>query len=140
MICRPSLAALFLRNCTCLLAVSLLTVPQALIDVLVPPLQHAVDESGELVGHGGDRFRGAEPGTETARTLLRAAHRAVCYQIRHRLPRPDHRRPVLADRLVKFCHGERGAGTDVLHSYRVRSPVSTESFISRSGRSVETCC
>src|SRR6266478_9419577 len=44
-----------------------------------------------------------------------------------RLPRPDHRCPVLAaDRLVKFCHGERGAGTGVLHSYRVRSPVSTE--------------
>src|SRR5262249_48830291 len=43
-----------------LLAVARFVVLQALVDVLVAPLQHAIDQASELVGHGRDRFGGAE--------------------------------------------------------------------------------
>ena len=49
-----------------LLTVSLLVVLQALVDVLVSPLEHAIDQAGELMSHGGDRFWGAEFATEAA--------------------------------------------------------------------------
>ena len=49
-----------------LFAVALLVVLQTLIDVLVPPLQHAIDEASELVSHRGDGFRRAEFAAETA--------------------------------------------------------------------------
>ena len=41
-----------------LLAVSLLVVLRAFIDVLLTILQHPIDQSGEAVGHGCDGFRG----------------------------------------------------------------------------------
>jgi hypothetical protein len=49
-----------------LLSVSLLVVLQALVDVLVSPFQHAIDQAGELMRHGGDRFWCAEFAAETA--------------------------------------------------------------------------
>jgi hypothetical protein len=49
-----------------LLAVSRLVVFQALIDVLVPPLQHAIDEASEVVSHRGDGFRCPEFAAEAA--------------------------------------------------------------------------
>ena len=36
------------------------------VDVRVTPLQHAIDEAGELMRHSGDRFGGAEFAAETA--------------------------------------------------------------------------
>jgi hypothetical protein len=49
-----------------LLTVSRLVVLQTLVDVLVAPFQHAIDQAGELVGHGRDRFGCAEFAAETA--------------------------------------------------------------------------
>jgi len=49
-----------------LFAVSRLVVLQALIDVLVSALQEPIDQAGKLVGHGGDRFGGAEFAAEAA--------------------------------------------------------------------------
>jgi hypothetical protein len=47
-----------------LLAVALLVVLQTLVGVLVSPLEHAIDQTGELVGHRGDCLWRAESGTE----------------------------------------------------------------------------
>src|ERR1700730_1911726 len=49
-----------------LLTVSLLVVLQAFVDVLVSPGEHAIDQAGELVGHGGDRLGGPEFAAEAA--------------------------------------------------------------------------
>jgi len=43
-----------------LLAVSLLVVFRAFVDVLLTILQHAIHQSGKPISHGGDGFRGAE--------------------------------------------------------------------------------
>jgi len=43
-----------------LLAMSVLVVLDALVDVRVAPLQHAIDEAGEFVSHGRHRFGRAE--------------------------------------------------------------------------------
>src|SRR5439155_21076604 len=47
-----------------LLAVSRFVVIQALIDVLVSPFQQAIDQTGELVRHRGDRLRRTESGAK----------------------------------------------------------------------------
>src|SRR5262245_32982119 len=39
---------------------AVLVVLQALVDVFMSPAEHAIDQDGQLVGHGGDRFRRAE--------------------------------------------------------------------------------
>src|SRR6266446_2794497 len=49
-----------------LLAVSLLVVFRAFVDVLLTVLQHAIDQSGEPVGHRGNGFGGAELGAQSA--------------------------------------------------------------------------
>ena len=43
-----------------LVAVSLLIVLGPFVDVSLSVLQHAIDQSGEAVGHGCDGFRGTE--------------------------------------------------------------------------------
>src|SRR5260370_21130640 len=43
-----------------LLAVSLLVVFRPFVDVLLAILQHAIDQSGEAVRHGGDGFWGTQ--------------------------------------------------------------------------------
>jgi len=53
-----------------LMAVSLLVVRSAFVDVLLTVLQHSIDESGEAVCHGRDGFRGTELGAQAA--VLRA--------------------------------------------------------------------
>jgi hypothetical protein len=57
---KPELRGPLLEELYLLLAVSLLVIRQALVDVLVAPVQHAVDEASELVSHRGDGFRRAE--------------------------------------------------------------------------------
>ena len=52
-----------------LFPVSRFVVVEALIDVLVPPFEQAIDQTGELVRHRGDRLRCAESGAEA--TVLR---------------------------------------------------------------------
>ena len=53
-----------------LLAVSLLIVFRAFVDVVLTILQHAIDQSGEPMGHSGDGFRGAKPAAQAS--VLRA--------------------------------------------------------------------
>jgi len=43
-----------------LLAVSSLVVFGAFVDVLLPILEHSIDQSGQAMGHRGDGFRGTE--------------------------------------------------------------------------------
>ena len=43
-----------------MLAMSLLVVLQAFIDVIMPPPEHAIHQDGKLVGHGCHRFGCAE--------------------------------------------------------------------------------
>jgi hypothetical protein len=43
-----------------LLAVSSFVVLRPFVDVLLTILQHAIDQSGEAVGHGGDGFGSTE--------------------------------------------------------------------------------
>jgi hypothetical protein len=54
-----------------LLAVSPFVVLSAFVDVLLTVLQHAIDESGESMRHGGDGFRGPEPTAQTSVTARR---------------------------------------------------------------------
>ena len=49
-----------------MLAVTFLVVLNALVDVLVPPSQHAVDQDGELMSHGRNCFWRAELTPEAA--------------------------------------------------------------------------
>jgi hypothetical protein len=51
---KAELGGLFLEETNLLFPVPILVVLQTLIDVLVPPLQHAIDEASELVSHRGD--------------------------------------------------------------------------------------
>ena len=60
MTCSPNCAAFFLGEIDLLLVVSLLVVLRAFVDVLLTILQHAVDESGEPMGHSSEGFRGAK--------------------------------------------------------------------------------
>ncbi len=53
-----------------LLAVSLLVVFRPFVDVLLTILQHAIDQSGEAVRHGGDGFGSTELGAQAS--VLRA--------------------------------------------------------------------
>ena len=69
-ICRPSLAAFFLKNWICCWRYRLLVVLSPFVDVLLTVLQHSIDQSGEAVSHGGDGLRGTELGAQTA--VLRA--------------------------------------------------------------------
>ena len=46
------------------MAVSLLVVRSAFVDVLLTVLQYSIDESGEAVCHGRDGFRGTELGVQ----------------------------------------------------------------------------
>lgn len=48
-------------------AVAFLIVLQAFVDVRVAPQQQAIDQPGELMVHGRDRFRGAEFAAERDR-------------------------------------------------------------------------
>jgi hypothetical protein len=66
-----------------LLAVSLLVVFRPFVDVLLTILQHAIDQSGEAVRHGGDGFRSVEPGTQAS--VLRA-ETGLASLVRSRLP------------------------------------------------------
>src|SRR3984957_6373333 len=63
---KPELRGPLLEELYLLLAVSLVVIRQALVDVLVAPLEQAIDQAGELVRHGGDRFGGAEFAAEAA--------------------------------------------------------------------------
>ena len=49
-----------------LLAVSLLVVLRAFVDALLTILQHAIDQSGRLVGHRRNGLGGAELGAHSA--------------------------------------------------------------------------
>ena len=53
-----------------LLAVPLLIVFRASVDVLLTIFQHSIDQSGQPVSHGGDGFRGAELAAQAS--VLRA--------------------------------------------------------------------
>jgi hypothetical protein len=55
----PEFRSLPLQRVDLLVAISLVVVLHPLVNVVVPVFQHAVDESGETVGHGGDGFGGA---------------------------------------------------------------------------------
>src|SRR5579859_1095557 len=63
---KAEFGGLSLEEMDLLLSVLFLVVLQPLIDVLVAPLQHAIDEAGELVSHRGDGFWRAEFAAETA--------------------------------------------------------------------------
>src|SRR4051812_26421945 len=56
----------FLEQLHLLFAVALLVVLQTLVHVLMSPLEHAIDQDGQLVGHGRNRFRCAESAAEAA--------------------------------------------------------------------------
>jgi len=64
--CSPNLRCLLFDEIDLLLAVSLLVVVRAYIDVLLTILQHAIDESGGPVGHRRNGFGGAELGAQSA--------------------------------------------------------------------------
>ena len=49
-----------------LLAVSLLIVFRTFVDVVLTVLEHAIDQSGEPMGHSGDGFRGAKPAAQAS--------------------------------------------------------------------------
>jgi hypothetical protein len=80
---KPSRAAFFLRNFNSLLAVSLLVVLRAFVDVLLTILQHAIDQSGKPVDHRRNGFGGAELGAHSevlsSQVALAAEQRARCY-------------------------------------------------------------
>jgi hypothetical protein len=54
----------FFEQLHLLFAVALLVILQALVDVLVSPLEHAIHQTGELVRHRGDRLWRTESGAE----------------------------------------------------------------------------
>src|SRR5215831_16997820 len=63
---QPELGRSFLEQLDLLFAVAILVVLQTLVDVLVSPLEHAIDEAGEFMCHGRDRFRRTESAAQAA--------------------------------------------------------------------------
>ena len=63
---QTELGGSLLEQVDLLVAVSFFVVLHALIHVFVPPLEHAIDQEGELMSHGGNRFRCAESAAEAA--------------------------------------------------------------------------
>ena len=55
---QPELGSFLLEQVDLLVAVSLVVVLHPFVNVLLTVLQHAIDESGEPVGHGGDGLGG----------------------------------------------------------------------------------
>jgi hypothetical protein len=49
-----------------LLMVSSFVVLGAFVDVLLSVLQHAIDESGQTMSHGGDSFGSAQPAAQAS--------------------------------------------------------------------------
>ena len=62
---KPQLCRRALEPSYLLLAVAFLVVLQSLVDVVVPPFEHALDQVGEIVRHGRDRLRRTKAGAET---------------------------------------------------------------------------
>ena len=75
MMLRPSEAARFFEEANLLLAVPVLVVLQAFVDVFLAPAEHAIDQDGQLVGHRGNRFRCAE--LVAARLVTRRVPRRI---------------------------------------------------------------
>src|SRR5258708_39656444 len=67
---QAELGGLLSEELDLLLAVSLLVVFRPFVDVLLTILQHAIDQSGEAVRHGGDGFGSTQLGAQTS--VLRA--------------------------------------------------------------------
>lgn len=67
---QPELGGALFELTNLLLTMAFLVVLHPLVDVLVAPAEHAIDEDGKLMGHGGNRFRGAEFAAEA--TVLSA--------------------------------------------------------------------
>src|SRR5262249_16330116 len=105
---QPQLRRSFFEQLHLLFAVALLVVLQTLVDVLVSPVEHAIDQSGQLVGHRGDCLRrtqsGAEPtvlGTEIALTPQQ-----------RRGGQPQRRRGSIDDVSGAFAHHPASRASD----------------------------